>query len=243
ARDDWRIKGIRCDYIYWDAKGEKRSPPDRSFEPDEFERLYAIMPSIEYVFKHGMTPMDLVVMDRIVHAIRQREPDFDLRIATLDVRGLAPAMKFTVQQVEQVGRALEMIRTDYEAKYKQLAEERDNLLKLVARAIDAPKDLKLINAPKSRGPIIIAGDGSAIDLSQHIYHVEGIREAIQKAPPEAFGKVAKDTALDIVGGALKDIAKGQMKDAAKAIVDLGIELGPSVLNTAAYAFFKSLFGG
>ncbi len=39
---------------------------------------------------------------------------------------------------------------------------------------------------------------------------------------ESFGKVAKRAALDIIGGAIKDIAKGQVKNAAKQIVELGI---------------------
>jgi len=46
--------------------------------------------------------------------------------------------------------------------------------------------------------------------------------------------------MEIIGGALKDIAKGQVKEAAKTIFELGKELGPVIVNTAAYAFFKSM---
>ena len=52
-----------------------------NFEPGEFERLYAVMPTVGYVLDHGMTPMDFVVMGRVVQAIRRREPEFDLKIA------------------------------------------------------------------------------------------------------------------------------------------------------------------
>jgi len=58
---------------------------------------------------------------------------------------------------------------------------------------------------------------------------------------ESFTKVAKKTALDIVGDAIKDIAKGQVKEAAKEIIELGRDLGPIIAKTAAYAFFKSMF--
>ena len=57
---------------------------------------------------------------------------------------------------------------------------------------------------------------------------------------ESFGKVAKRAALDIIGGAIKDIAKGQVKEAAKQIIELGKDLGPIIVKTAAYAFFRSV---
>jgi hypothetical protein len=41
ARDDWEIKDVTCEYVYWDYEGEQRSPKDRDLEPGEFERLYA----------------------------------------------------------------------------------------------------------------------------------------------------------------------------------------------------------
>jgi hypothetical protein len=52
--------------------------------------------------------------------------------------------------------------------------------------------------------------------------------------------VAKKTALDIIGEAIKDIAKGQVKEAAKQIVELGKDLGPIIAKTAAYSFFKGM---
>ena len=45
-----------------------------------------------------------------------------------------------------------------------------------------------------------------------------------------FAKVAKKTALDIIGSALKDVAKGQVKEAAKQIYELGKDLGPVIVN-------------
>ena len=240
AHDDWSIKGVKCDYVYWDAKGERRSPPDRNLEPGEFERLYAALPTIEYIFEHGMTPMDLVVMDRVVQAIRNEEPEFDIKIAAVNARGLAPAIKFTVQHEEQKEPALAAIRHEYDGKIAELQSQMKGIYGMLAEKIDSPTKVNIIKAlPGS----YVAVDGSTIDLSQHIHHVEDIRRAVEKAPPATFGKIAKDTALDIVGGALKDIAKGRVKDAAKAIVDLGVELGPAVLNTSAYSFFTHWFAG
>ena len=57
-----------------------------------------------------------------------------------------------------------------------------------------------------------------------------------------FCQGAKKTALDIVGGAIKDIAKGQIKEAAKQIIELGKDLGPLLVRMApvAYDFFKNI---
>ena len=48
--------------------------------------------------------------------------------------------------------------------------------------------------------------------------------------------------MDIVWGAAEDVAKGLVTKAAKTIFELGKELGPVIVKTAAYAAFKSMLG-
>jgi len=241
ARDDWIIKDVKCEYVYWDEKGEQRSPKDRDLEPGEFERLYAALPTIEYIFEHGMSPIDPLIMDRVVQAIREKRPEFDIKIDSINARGLAPSIKFTVQQEEHKKPALQQVQKEYEIKLKQLESERDRYYQLLARALDAPKEVKLINA----GPgAIVATDGSTINIQQHIHNALELQKTIsaESEESESFTKIAKKTALDIIGGAIKDIAKGQVKEAAKQIVELGKDLGPIIAKTAAYTFFSSMVG-
>ncbi len=241
ARDDWIIDDVKCRYVYWDEKGEQRSPKDRDLEPGEFERLYAALPTIEYIFEHGMSPIDPLIMDRVVQAIREKRPEFDIKIDSINARGLAPSIKFTVQQEEHKKPALQQVQKEYEIKLKQLESERDRYYQLLARALDAPKEVKLINA----GPgAIVATDGSTINIQQHIHNALELQKTIsaESEESESFTKIAKKTALDIIGGAIKDIAKGQVKEAAKQIVELGKDLGPIIAKTAAYTFFSSMVG-
>jgi|GEM_PF-382551 len=152
-RTDWSIKGIKCNYVYWDEEGKKRSPADRDLEPGEFERLYASLPTIEYVFEHGMTPMDLVVMDRVVQAIREEHPELDLKIATADVRGAKPTVKLTVQLEEHKEPAQELLKANFQAKVAELeavAAERDRVYGLVHRLIDGPTDVRIVEDPPPR---------------------------------------------------------------------------------------------
>jgi len=86
----------------------------------------------------------------------------------------------------------------------------------------------------------VATDGSTINIQQHIHNALELQKAIADEPEESFAKVAKKTALDIIGEAIKDIARGQVKEAAKEIIELGKDLGPIIVKTAAYGFFKSM---
>ena len=239
SRDNWQIKDIRCDYVYWDLLRQERSPKDRDLEPGEFERLYAALPTIEYIFENGMTPIDPLIMDRVVQAIRERKPEFDIKIDSINARGLAPSIKFTVQHEEHKEPALKEVRREHEAKLRQLESERDRYWEVIKSAFDKPREVKLIAA----GPgAIVATDGSTINIQQHIHNALELQKAIVQEPEESesFAKVAKKTALDIIGGAIKDIAKGQVKEAAKQIVELGKDLGPIIARTAAYAFFSDI---
>lgn len=237
ARDDWIIKDVKCSYVYWDERGDQRSPKDRDLEPGEFERLYAVLPTIEYIFENGMAPLDPLLMDRVVQAIREKNPEFDIRIDSINARGLAPSIKFTVQQEEHKEPALEEVAKEYQTRLKRLEAEKDRLYDLLGQAIDKA-GMKLIAA----GPgSIVATDGSTINVEQHINNAVELQKAIAEQPEdsETFAKVAKKTALNILGDALKDFAKGQVKEAAKQIVELGKDLGPAIVKTAAYAFFQN----
>ena len=178
-------------------------------------------------------------MDRVVQAIREKQPEFDIKIDSISARGLAPSIRFTVQQDEHKEPALQEVRKGYDERIKRLEAEKDRLYQLLGQAIDKAGDFKLISA----GPgAIVATDGSTINIQQHIHNVIELQKAIADEPEESesFAKVAKKTALEIVGGAIKDIAKGHVKEAAKQIIELGKDLGPIVARTAAYAFFKGI---
>jgi uncharacterized protein YjbI with pentapeptide repeats len=239
ARDDWVIKNVDCEYVCWDESGKERSPKDRDLEPGEFERLYASLPTIEYIFENGISPLDPLIMDRVVQAIREKRPEFDIKIDSINARGLAPSIKFTVQHEDHKDPALEEVRKGYETKLKQLESERDRYWEVIKAAFDKPREVKLITA----GPgAIVATDGSTVNIQQHIHNVLELQKAIAKEPAESktFAKIVKNKALDIIGKVLEDIAKGQVKEAAKRIIELGKDLGPIIAKTAAYAFFKSL---
>jgi uncharacterized protein YjbI with pentapeptide repeats len=238
ARDNWNIKNIKCEYIYWDEAGKQRSPKDRDLRLGEFEQLYAALPTIEYIFENGMSPLAPLIMDRVVQAIREKRPEFDIKIDSINARGLAPSIKFTVLHEKHKKLALKEVQKGYEERINRLESEKDQLYHLLGQAIDK-SGINLISA----GPgAIVATDGSTINIQHHIHNAIELQRAIAEEPEESksFTKVAKKTALDIIGEAIKDIAKGQVKEAAEQIIELGKDLGPILAKTTAYAFFKNM---
>jgi len=242
ARDDWIIDGIKCEYVFWDANGEIRSPTNHDLARGEFEKLYRALPTVEYVFQDGMTPLDPLIMDRVVQAIREQNPDYDIQIDSISARGLAPSIRFTVQKEEQKEPALAQVTVGYEAKIRDLESRLDELRFANQRFIDRPGDTH-IHVTSITGQYI-ALDGSTINIDQHVEYITNLRDTVAALPEDnpTFAKKTKKAALDIIGSALKDIAKGQVKKVAEQVIQLGKDLGPVIVNTAAYAFFKSCLG-
>ncbi|CAK8725059.1 hypothetical protein KKHLCK_15750 [Candidatus Electrothrix laxa] len=114
ARENWIINGICCGYVYWDEAGEQRTPSDREFRPGEFEELYKQLPTFEYIFEQGFTPLDPLIMDRVVRAINERHKEFKLDLINFDKRG-QPHATFTVCQIDFIDVAKEQVNEVYEA--------------------------------------------------------------------------------------------------------------------------------
>jgi uncharacterized protein YjbI with pentapeptide repeats len=117
-RDRWKIEGIKCDYAYWDGAGNRRTPADRDFQPGEFELLYRQAPTIEYAFADGFTPLQAVMMDRVVKVIKAKVPEFELNLDSLIFRGM-PRAVFSVLHREDCPRALELITRQYNDEMAQ----------------------------------------------------------------------------------------------------------------------------
>ena len=148
ARENWIIDGIRCDYVYWDEAGEQRTPPDRDFRPGEFEELYKQLPTFEYIFEQGFTPLDPLIMDRVVQAVNERHKEFSLELVNFDKRG-QPHATFTVCHLEHVEKAKQQIAAGYEEN-RIAPDQREQLMAAVLGLIENQNKL-IDKIPSSRG--------------------------------------------------------------------------------------------
>jgi uncharacterized protein YjbI with pentapeptide repeats len=117
-RHDWKIDGIRCKYAYWDGHGNHRTPADRNYKPGEFEHLYRRSPTIEYPFKDGFTPVQAILMDRVVKTINKDSPELELHLDSLILRGVPRAI-FSVLHPNDCPKALELIHSHYQKQIEQ----------------------------------------------------------------------------------------------------------------------------
>lgn len=130
AKDQWEIEAVRCKYVFLDEEGKECFPKDRDFRPGEFEELYKQLPTFEYVFEHGFTPLDAVVMDRIVRAINEQHPEFELKLDSLQSRG-QPHATFSVLHQKDVEIAKAQVATAYERRIIELEAQKDQLMEVI----------------------------------------------------------------------------------------------------------------
>jgi len=134
ARENWIIDGIRCKYVYRDEAGEVRTPPDRDFRPGEFEELYKQLPTFEYVFAQGFTPLDPLIMDRVVQAINEQHKEFSLELVNFDKRG-EPHATFTVCRLDYVDAARKQIEEGYE-RNRIAPEQQEQFMGIISKLLD-----------------------------------------------------------------------------------------------------------
>lgn len=137
SRDDWIVAGVKCRYVYLDCAGRHRLPKDRDLEPGEFERLYKTLPTVEYVFEDGISPIDPLIMDRLVKCIRQIHPEFDIMIDSISTRGLAPSMKFTIRREQHSEPALAEVAKMYNEYLRCLETDKYALSDSLAQMLDS----------------------------------------------------------------------------------------------------------
>lgn len=117
-RQKWKIDGVKCDFIFWDRPGNRRTPASRNYKPGEFEMLYRRSPTIEYLFEDGFSLLKAAMMDRVVKTINAKIPGFELNLDSLVFRGI-PRAVFSVLHREDCPKALEMITTHFNAEMAQ----------------------------------------------------------------------------------------------------------------------------
>lgn len=137
AKEHWQIDDVCCDYVFWDRDGKERTPPDRNFRLGEFEELYKLLPTFEYVFEHGLTAVDMVVMARVVETINRQNPDFKLDLVNFDKRG-EPHATFTVQHRKDVEAARQQVKEEYEMRFAQMEGDISRMQRMLDQLADRP---------------------------------------------------------------------------------------------------------
>ena len=93
--------------------------PTLTGRPGEFEHLYSKSPTVEYPFGDGFTPVQIIIMNRVVKTINHQNPGIELRMDSLMLRGV-PRAVFSVLHPKDRPRALSMIHDQYREQMQQV---------------------------------------------------------------------------------------------------------------------------
>jgi hypothetical protein len=231
---DWKIEGIKCDYIFTDPQGKRRLPLDRDFQKGEFEKLFKQLPTIEYYFENGITPIDVVLMDQVIAEIRSRNPEFEIEMQSVERKGLYPCFKFTVKHELQKEQVISILNETKDKKYEELrialikSDTENKLLKEILSNFQHG----LFNAVNQKRSILFTGnnptffEGDNITNNEYnitINHLNELSDVVDKN--ETLPDKVKIGIKKTIQDAIKDIGKDGIKEGLKKI---GVILKPHI---------------
>ncbi len=131
ARDDWKIDRIKCDYVYFGLGRKRREPADRDFDMGEFEERFNKLPVIEYYFKNGFTAADAYIMEQVVLTVKEKHPEFELKLDSFLLRG-RPRAVFSILDSDYADEAYKQIKCSFETRVKGQRNHVTELLSMIA---------------------------------------------------------------------------------------------------------------
>lgn len=169
AFDSWLINGVECTHVYWDQESEVRNPPNRDFEVGEFEELYKSLPTIEYYFEDGFTPIDALLIEKAISEISNSDPEFELELESYQIRGAIPRMRMTVKSSQykeaaylQLKGRYEQLALEHQEQRKQITDITLALISNTGSKYNVTGDLTLKNNIVSdNSNIMISSSGSS----------------------------------------------------------------------------------
>ncbi|MCP4108520.1 MAG: pentapeptide repeat-containing protein [Desulfobacteraceae bacterium] len=161
-----QLEGVKCDYIYFDNERTKRFPKDRNFKPGAFEELYKQLPTFEYFFKEGFTPVDAILINEVVQEINKKHPDFELKLDSFSSRS-EPHAKFTIIDEDHIKKAFELVSNKYEEKIRILEGVKDELQKAFSSISNQPKNV-ITYIIGEINKVAVSGDGGTSIVSDSI---------------------------------------------------------------------------
>ena len=188
ARFNWKIGGIKCDYIYFNKKkndewewseGEERirEPRNRDFEPGEFERIHKSAPTVEIVFENGMNFLDPALLAYIAEESKETRPNLQLALRTIELKGIHPSAVFEIAAENLKDKAEEFVRV----RHQEISNDKNTiqgLITTVQTLSDNNRELiktnqKLTEMLPSNKKVINVSGGSYYENSTHTESISG----------------------------------------------------------------------
>lgn len=121
-RAGWSIRGVICEYVYWDREAKVKT----EYAPGEFERLFAEQTKICLFYKGGITPLEIATLPALIQRLSGIHQGCNLRFVSIheDSGGAVVELaiedteNFTSGQIKQLQASLEL-EAQRQVEYQQ----------------------------------------------------------------------------------------------------------------------------
>jgi hypothetical protein len=116
-RSGWSIKGVICEYAYFDREGKEKTV----FSPGEFEKLYSDQTKIVLHYEDGLTQLEVTTLPALIQFIESKHSGSSLRLRTIgeDAGGASVTIA-----VDELGDSeLVTLQEDFEKYKEQIRDE------------------------------------------------------------------------------------------------------------------------
>ncbi len=124
-RTGWEITGIICKRAFWD----KNAQESISYEPGEFEKLYAEQTCVELFYPGGVSKFELNTLPSLLHHLASLHRETNIRLKSIEETGGGAKISISVADADT--ETVEAIRSDaMEVHRAQLALRDNEILRL-----------------------------------------------------------------------------------------------------------------
>ncbi|MEN3332970.1 MAG: hypothetical protein V7641_2335 [Blastocatellia bacterium] len=78
-RGGWSIRNIICESVYWDEGGKEKT----TYQPGEFERLWADKAKIRLFYKDGISPIEIATLPALIKHLEAAHLECGLRLVSI----------------------------------------------------------------------------------------------------------------------------------------------------------------
>lgn len=248
--DGWIIDNVICQYIYANEERDLRVPGDRSFEAGEFISLFKTLPTVDYHFKNGFSPIDPILLSKVIQVVNEEDPSVGIEFQELTANGLFPRARFSVSSKEKADIAIKKFAEKYEALKEKVADRVLNIsinnsggIMSIGK-INVSGDLVNEGIIGDNGTVINSGDSvkiakenSSFDYSQKtlIYLTDAVAQvAAEKNIVDSTAETVKSEIRNLPLKGMKALSESSVKwikdNSASLIANGGKEVAEVIKN-------------
>jgi len=142
-RAGWSIKGVICEYAYWDEKAKEKI----LYAPGEFERLFADQTKIRLSYKDGISLFEIGSLPTLIQHLEEMQ-GYSLRFVSITEGGGGTVVELAIEDTdEKTAEEIEAIKQAMEAEaerniqiLREILETKEGKIKKLKGKVEGLKE-------------------------------------------------------------------------------------------------------